>query len=301
MRETARKPPSAQPPMLQCRDRQSSAKSRQVLSIACPAILMVCHSSPHVCMRWREAVGKGPVAPSAKGTSPEVCGEAGALACGEAGAWACSKACGIIGVVAGRGGAPATTGSLPILAGRAGGSGVTADDFALATGSCAAALFIDAIPATTASAAARQPTAPTRVGPPRAGACKRGASSIRSITSRLSTIHSEAEHSVRLEPAAANAWVAARIPGVAAKPRSRRSWGFADAASLGSNSRFLKVRFMATRGDGGTYFGTACVLVKTSVLQRIFKTQPSISALSAAALPGTTLKVMSYVLPSSGL
>lgn len=46
-------------------------------------------------------------------------------------------------------------------------------------------------------------------------------------------------------------------------------------------------------GAGVASFGTACVLVKTSVLQRIFRMQPSISALSPVILSGTTLKVMS--------
>lgn len=155
-------------------------------------------------MRWREAVGKGPVAPSTKGTSSEFgleagalpCGDAGASAWGEVGAWACGevgvwtggKACGTVGVVAGDGGTPAITGPPPILAGRAGGSGVAAVDFILAAGSCAAAPFIDAI----ASAAIRQPRMPIRDKPLWAAARKRAASSIGSSTAWLSAVDSEA-------------------------------------------------------------------------------------------------------------
>ena len=171
------------------RVKQICAKSRHDLSSAWPAIFIFCHSSPHACMRWREAAGKGPVAPAVQ----EATFGFGATGGG---------ACGFAGAAAGGGGAPASAEPASILAGRAGGRGATAGGFGLVAESCAKAPVVGAAAAATQSAADRQSAAPLRPKAPRANADNRRALSIRSITTRPRAIHCEADMAPR-EPTAA--------------------------------------------------------------------------------------------------
>ena len=167
------------PPIRFYRVKQICAKSRHDLSSAWPAIFIFCHSSPHACMRWRDAAGKGPVAPAFHSATFGATG---------------GGACGFAGAVASGGGAPASSEPGSILAGRLGGRGATAGGLGLAAESCAKAPVVGAAAAPTQSAADRQSAAPLRPKAPRANANNPRALSIRSITTRRGAVRCEAEN-----------------------------------------------------------------------------------------------------------
>ncbi len=96
-------------------ERHTSAKSRQVLSLAVPSIFIFCHSSPQACICWRDAAGNGRNA-----LTRFAVGAGGAVGAGAAGTGAAID--GVPGVMA---------------LGRSGGRGIKVDRFAFAASSCA--------------------------------------------------------------------------------------------------------------------------------------------------------------------